>query len=173
VTFRGLSKVKSMEPSYVPLRAQQLLSETFLSTGFSFRDIGLDHLKWDTLYIHKMYCEISPIVHKKIDKIKMNIKVLYRLTIFAIIIKILIFEIALMRARREKRSYCSRYSPVQFIKHWLPARWRSKRENVRLLNAWYCRSYVCHTPHRAEGLASMVATHNRDYNIMKQTTIHI
>jgi len=21
-----------------------------LSTGFSFRDIGLDHLKWDTVY---------------------------------------------------------------------------------------------------------------------------
>jgi len=31
--------------------SKQLLSETFLSTGFSFRDIGLDYLKWDTLYI--------------------------------------------------------------------------------------------------------------------------
>jgi len=40
-----------MVPSYVSLRAKQLLSETFLSTGFSFRDIGLDHLKWDNLYI--------------------------------------------------------------------------------------------------------------------------
>jgi len=28
------------------------LSETFLSTGFSFRDIELDHLKWDTLYTY-------------------------------------------------------------------------------------------------------------------------
>jgi len=37
-----------MAPSYVPLRAKQLLSETFLSTGFSFRDIRLDHLKWVT-----------------------------------------------------------------------------------------------------------------------------
>ncbi|KYN21837.1 hypothetical protein ALC57_05780, partial [Trachymyrmex cornetzi] len=51
VTFRGLSKIKSMAPSYVPLRVKQLLSETFLSTGFSCRDIWLDHLKWDTLYI--------------------------------------------------------------------------------------------------------------------------
>ncbi|KYN14900.1 hypothetical protein ALC57_12892 [Trachymyrmex cornetzi] len=39
-----------MAPSYVPLRVKQLLSETFLSTGFSFQDIWLDHLKWDTLY---------------------------------------------------------------------------------------------------------------------------
>jgi len=45
VIFRGLSKVKSMTPFYVPPQAKQLLSETFLSTGFSFRDIGLDHLK--------------------------------------------------------------------------------------------------------------------------------
>ncbi|KYN17759.1 hypothetical protein ALC57_09948, partial [Trachymyrmex cornetzi] len=50
VTLRGLSKVKSMAPSYVPFRVKQLLSETFLSTGFSFQDIWLDHLKWDTLY---------------------------------------------------------------------------------------------------------------------------
>jgi len=47
MTFRGLSKVKSMASSYVPLRTKQLLSETFLSTGFSFLDIGLDYLKWD------------------------------------------------------------------------------------------------------------------------------
>jgi len=40
-----------MAPSYVPLRAKKLLSETFLSTEFNFRNIGLDHLKWDTLYI--------------------------------------------------------------------------------------------------------------------------
>jgi len=39
-----------MAPSYVSLRAKQLLSETFLSIGFSFRDIELDHLKWDILY---------------------------------------------------------------------------------------------------------------------------
>jgi len=51
MTFKGLSKVKSMASSYVLLRVKQFLSETFLSTGFSFRDIGLDHLKWDTLYI--------------------------------------------------------------------------------------------------------------------------
>jgi len=42
-----------MALSYVPFRGKQLLSETFLSTGFSFRDIGLDHLKWDILYIRE------------------------------------------------------------------------------------------------------------------------
>jgi len=47
VIFRRLKA-----PSYVPLRAKQLLFETFLPIGFSFRDIGLDHLKWDTLYIY-------------------------------------------------------------------------------------------------------------------------
>jgi len=40
-----LKKFKSMTPSYVPLRAKQLLSETFLCTGFNSRDIGLGHLK--------------------------------------------------------------------------------------------------------------------------------
>jgi len=39
-----------MAPSYIPLRDNQLLSETFLSTGFNFRDSGLDYLKWDILY---------------------------------------------------------------------------------------------------------------------------
>jgi len=43
-----------MAPSYVPLRVKQFLSETFLSTGFSFQDIGLGHLKWDTLYIYNI-----------------------------------------------------------------------------------------------------------------------
>jgi len=28
----------------------KFLSKTFLSTAFSFPDIKLDHLKWDTLY---------------------------------------------------------------------------------------------------------------------------
>jgi len=40
-----------MASSYVSLRAKQLLSKTFLSIGFSFRDIGLNPLKWDTLYM--------------------------------------------------------------------------------------------------------------------------
>jgi len=53
--------------------------------------------------------------HRKVDGIEMNIKVSYHLTIFAIIIEILIFEIVLMRARREKRSSRSRYSPAQCI----------------------------------------------------------
>jgi len=34
-----------MASSYILLQAKQLLSETFLSTGFSFRDIGLDLLR--------------------------------------------------------------------------------------------------------------------------------
>jgi len=53
--------------------------------------------------------------HRKVDGIEINIKVPYRLAIFAIIIEILIFETVLMRARREKRSSHSRYSPAQFI----------------------------------------------------------
>jgi len=55
MTFRELSKIKSMVLSYVSLRTKQLLFETFLSTGFSFRNIGLDHLKWDTLYMYIYY----------------------------------------------------------------------------------------------------------------------
>jgi len=51
MTFRDQSKIKSIAPFYVPFRAKQLLSETFLFTGLNFRDIGLDRLKWDTLYI--------------------------------------------------------------------------------------------------------------------------
>jgi len=42
-----------MAPSYVSLRTKQLLSETFLSTGFSFRDIGLDHLKHPVYSVFK------------------------------------------------------------------------------------------------------------------------
>jgi len=69
---------------------------------------------------------------RKVDGIEMNIKVPYCLVIFAIIIEILIFEIVLMRACREKRSSRLRYSPAQFIKHWLwAARWKGKREGVR------------------------------------------
>ncbi|KYN27915.1 hypothetical protein ALC57_02661 [Trachymyrmex cornetzi] len=45
-----------MAPSYVPLRVKQLLSEIFLSTGFSFRDIWLDHLKWDILCVCVCVC---------------------------------------------------------------------------------------------------------------------
>jgi len=37
--------------------------------------------------------------YRKVDGIEINIKVPYRLAIFAIIIEILIFEIVLMRAR--------------------------------------------------------------------------
>ena len=55
MTFKELSKIKSMVLSYVSLRTKQLLFETFLSTGFSFRNIGLDHLKWDTLYMYIYY----------------------------------------------------------------------------------------------------------------------
>jgi len=51
MTFRG-PKSNQWHHLYIPLRAKQLLSETFLSTRFSFQDIGLDHLKWDTLYIY-------------------------------------------------------------------------------------------------------------------------
>jgi len=40
-----------MVPSYGPLEAKQLWSETFFSPGLGFRDIRLDRLKWATLYI--------------------------------------------------------------------------------------------------------------------------
>jgi len=100
---------------------------------------------------------------RKVDGIKMNIKVPYHFVIFAIIMKILIFEIVLMRARQEKRSSHSRYSPAQFIKHWQPvARWRDERRSAPLLGARHRRSNV--SPPRTEELASMIATHNRDYN---------
>jgi len=101
----------------------------------------------------------------------MNIKVPHRLAIFAIIIEIFIFEIILMTACQEKRSSRSRYSPAQFIKRWLSAaRWKGERRSA-LLGARHRRSHV--SPPRAEELASMVATHNRDYNIMRQITTHI
>jgi len=63
-------------------------------------------------------CIVDLILSKKlktVNGIEMNIKVPYRLAIFAIIIEILIFEIVLMRARREKRSSRSRCSSAQFI----------------------------------------------------------
>jgi len=49
--------------------------------------------------IYRVYRENSDTAHRKVDWIEMNIKVPYRLAIFAIIIEILIFEIVLMRAR--------------------------------------------------------------------------
>jgi len=72
---------------------------------------------------HTVYCTYTGCISRlflllKIDKIEMNIKILYRLVIFAIVIEILIFEIVLMRACREKRSSRSRCSPAQYIKHW-------------------------------------------------------
>jgi len=41
-----------MVPSYGPFETKQLLSETFFSPGFDFRDIRLDELKWANLYIY-------------------------------------------------------------------------------------------------------------------------
>jgi len=40
-----------MVPSYGPLETIQLLSETFLFAGLSFRVIWLPKLKWVTMYI--------------------------------------------------------------------------------------------------------------------------
>jgi len=70
-------------------------------------------------HVYRVCRENFDTAHKKVDGIEMNIKVPYHLAIFAIIIEILIFEIVLMRARQEKRSSRSRYSPAQFIKRWL------------------------------------------------------
>jgi len=51
--------------------------------------------------MYRVRSEKFDTAHRKVDGIEMNIKVLYRLAIFAIIIEILIFEIVLMRAPRE------------------------------------------------------------------------
>jgi len=52
-------------------------------------------------WIYKVSHEISPTAHRKIDGIEINIKVLYRLAIFVIIIiEILMFAIVLIRARQ-------------------------------------------------------------------------
>jgi len=53
--------------------------------------------------------ETSPTAHRKVDGIEINIKVLYHLAIFVIIIEILIFAIVLMIARRN--------TPAYFLKH--------------------------------------------------------
>jgi len=65
--------------------------------------------------IYRVCRENSDTAHSKVDGIETNIKAPYRLVIFTIIIEILIFEIVLMRARREKRSSRSKYNPAQFI----------------------------------------------------------
>ena len=50
MTLTTPSKVKLMTPSYVPLKAIQLLSETFFSKLNSVWNIRLARLKWNTLY---------------------------------------------------------------------------------------------------------------------------
>jgi len=94
----------------------------------------------------------------------MNIKVSYCLAIFAIINEILIFEIVLMRARREKRSSCSKYSPVQFINWLLAACQTGKRRNAPLLGAQH--RHLHFLPHHQKTRLNG-RTHNRDYNIMR------
>ena len=74
MTFKQLFKVKLITPSHVPLEIIQLLSETFLSAGFSFRDIWLDHLKWDTLYIYRVFQTTRPTrFFRKRDILKKNV----------------------------------------------------------------------------------------------------
>jgi len=107
----------------------------------------------------QVYRETSPTAHKKIDRIEMNIKVPYDLAILAIIIEILIFEVVLMRARREKRSSRSRHSPSQFIKQWLSVEcWRGKRESAQLLSG-----ITAHISHCIAPWNSRRWSHNRDY----------
>jgi len=121
-----------------------------------------------------VYRETSPTAYrKKVDGIEMNIKVSYRLAIFAIIIEILIFEIVLMKSRREKRSNRSKYSSAQFITFiTLTADDALERqERKRAIAQRSASPFItsrCTTPRD-----SMVVTHNRDYKIMKQITIRI
>jgi len=99
--------------------------------------------------VYRMNRETLATAHRKVDGIEMNIKVPYRLAIFAIIIKILIFEIVLMRARREKCSNRSKYSPAQYVNHWLPAaRWRGKRGSAPLLGMLHFSSVSKWIPFR-------------------------
>ncbi|KYN50583.1 hypothetical protein ALC57_09357, partial [Trachymyrmex cornetzi] len=50
VNFKQLFKIKLMTLSYVPLKAIQLLSETFFSKMKNKKVIWSGTLKWDTLY---------------------------------------------------------------------------------------------------------------------------
>jgi len=50
VTFKQLFKVKLITPSYVSLKAIQLLFETFFSKIKNKKVIWGGTLKWDTLY---------------------------------------------------------------------------------------------------------------------------
>ena len=45
--------------------------------------------------------ETFPTAHRKVDRIEINIKVLYRLAIFVIIIETLMFAIVVMRVHRQ------------------------------------------------------------------------
>jgi len=97
----------------------------------------------------------------------MNIKVSYRLAIFVIIIEILIFEIILMKARREKRSSRSRYSPVYQTLAAVGALEKQEREACRCLALSIAAHTFCRTAPRNSRWSL------RDYNIMRQITVHV
>jgi len=119
--------------------------------------------------LYRVYRETLATAHRKVDRMEMNIKVPYHLAIFAIIIEILIFEIVL-KGRQEKRSSRSRYSPAQFIN--IGFGWRFGENRGK---AHHCSvpTIAAPTSRHPAPKNSMVVTHNRDYNIMRQITIHI
>jgi len=70
-------------------------------------------------------------------------------------------------ARREKRSSESKYQSDLVYQTLAGVR----EARGKTLGARHRRSHFL--PHRVEELASMIAMHNRDYNIITQITIHI
>jgi len=91
-----------MALSYVLLRAKQLLFETFLFSVFSFRDIGLDHLTWDTrcvyVCVRARVC-VYMIIYRKFFVISLNLtfckksnaKLIFLIIIYLLIIIVIIF----------------------------------------------------------------------------------
>jgi len=86
-----LSKVRLIRSLNGSFRTPQFLFETFFKM-LCFRGKRGVLMVSDTL-IYTGYRETSATAHRKVDGFKMNIKVPYCLTIFAIINEILIFEI--------------------------------------------------------------------------------
>jgi len=66
-------KVKSVVPSYVPIWTIQLLFETFFRIYHSFREILMQYLKWDSLYIYRLSHFIRSIrITRKRNKIQIS-----------------------------------------------------------------------------------------------------
>jgi len=112
LTFKRLSKVKAMIPTYACLEIKQLLYET-LFYMLCFWNIRLSHFNWFTLYIY-MY-RVSVKKGRCMAEVKENKKVPYHFANFAIVNELLIIKNRrispaywLMQARDEMRPPCQR-----------------------------------------------------------------